>query len=335
MTNSSFLNSNKQAEMLFEKVHMDLKSLPIHSYSGYEYFLVIFDDCTSYGWIINLRLKSDASTAIKQFIAMVQTQYSSSVKQVQTDAGGEFKSQELSEFLLNLRIRTLTSVPHAHQQNGHAEHFIRTIMDKAQAIHLEACFPQSWWEFAVNCAIHVYNRTPIQRHNWKTPFENLEHTKPDVTHLHVFGCGAYVFLLEEVRTNKLNPKSELMMFISYPTRTKGYLFMRSLNNVLYTAIQALFDKTLYLKCPDMCQPGFTPLTPPVGFEGESSNISLDDENDEYGGADFDIHGRVPGEPLVPAHAPAQPLGNADQTPINHPDHTRSDPTTPSSPSNDD
>ena len=122
MTQSSFLHSNKRAEKPFEKVHMDLKSLPTCSYSGYEYFLIIFDDCTSYGWTINLRLKSDAAMAIKQFIAMVQTQYSSSVKTVQTDAGGEFKSQELSEFLLNLGIRTLTSVPHAHQQNSHAEH---------------------------------------------------------------------------------------------------------------------------------------------------------------------------------------------------------------------
>ena len=77
---------------------------------------------------------------------MVQTQYSLSVKIIQTDAGGEFKSWELTEFLLNLGIRTLTSIPHAHQQNGRDEHFIRTIMDKVQAIRLEACFPQSWWE---------------------------------------------------------------------------------------------------------------------------------------------------------------------------------------------
>ena len=330
MTQSSFPHSNKHTETLFEKVHMDLKSLPTRSYSGYEYFLIIFDDCTSYGWIINLRLKSDASMAIKQFIAMVQTQYHSSVKQVQTDAGGEFKSWELSEFLLNLGIRTLTSVSHAHQQNSCAECFIRTIMDKAQAICLEACLPQSWWEFAVNCAIHVYNRTPIQHHNWKRLFENMERIKPDMTHLRVFGCGAYVFLLEEVRTNKLNPKSKLMTFIGYPAGTKGYLFMRSPNNVLYTAVQALFDEKLYPKCPDVCRPVFTPLTPPVGFEGESSNISPDGENVDYGGADFDIQGQVPGEPLVPPHAPAQ-----HQTLINRPDHHRSDPTTPSSPSDDD
>jgi hypothetical protein len=55
-----------------------------------------------------------------------------------------------------------------HQQNSRVEHFIGTIMDKSQAIWLESCALQSWWEFAVDCAIHVYNRIPIQHHNWKT-----------------------------------------------------------------------------------------------------------------------------------------------------------------------
>jgi hypothetical protein len=121
-------------------------------------------------------------------------------------------------------------------------------MDKSQAIHLESCALQSWWEFSVDCAVHVYNHTPIMCHNWKTPFENLERMKPDVTHLCVFGCSAYVFLLEEVCHNKLNPKSELMTFTGYPQAVKGYLFMRSPNNVLFTAVQALFDETLYPKC---------------------------------------------------------------------------------------
>jgi hypothetical protein len=45
-------------------------------------------------------------------------------------------------------------------------------MDKSQAICLESCALQSWWEFSVDCAVHVYNHTPIMHHNWKTPFEN-------------------------------------------------------------------------------------------------------------------------------------------------------------------
>jgi transposase InsO family protein len=73
------------------------------------------------------------------------------------DTGGEFRSEGLRMFLKELGINILTSVPHMHQQNGHVERFIRTIVEKAQAIHLEACIPQNWWEFAVNYTVHVYN----------------------------------------------------------------------------------------------------------------------------------------------------------------------------------
>jgi hypothetical protein len=87
-----------------------------------------------------------------------------------------------------------------HQQNGHAERFIQTIVEKAQAICLEACIPQNWWEFAVNYAVHIYNCTPLKRssNDYKTPFGRLHRTKPDVAHLRVFGCGAYVFLPEDM-----------------------------------------------------------------------------------------------------------------------------------------
>ena len=152
--------------------------------------MIVFDDATSHSWTVNLKQKSDAAPAIQQFIAMVKTQFGLSIKEVQIDAGGEFKSQELALFLREQGITILTSVPHMHQKNGWAERFICTVMDKAQAMCLDACLPQNWWEFAVDCTTHVYNRTPIQHHNWKMPFENLKCTKPDVTHLCVFGCGA-------------------------------------------------------------------------------------------------------------------------------------------------
>ena len=135
----------------------------------------------------------------------------------------------------------------------------------------------------MDCAIHVYNHTPIQRHNWKTPVELLDHTKPDVTHLRVFGCGTYVFLPEEVRHNKLNPKSELMTFIGYPQGVKGYLFMRSPNNVLFTAVQALFNETLFPKCPDMRRLGYIPAPDqPDGEQGEYNIPPVDDENNGNG-----------------------------------------------------
>jgi hypothetical protein len=165
MTRSSFPASDLQSAEPFDKVHMDLKSMPTCSYHRYNFFLILFDDCTSHGWTVNLKHKFDADLAIRQFIAKIKTQYGQTIHEFQIDAGGEFKSKELTEFLKELGVNILISVPHIHQQNGRAERFIRTIMNKSQAICLESCAPQSWWEFSVDCAVYVYNCTPIMRHN--------------------------------------------------------------------------------------------------------------------------------------------------------------------------
>ena len=66
---------------------MDLKAMPVRSYHGYNYFLIIFDDATSHGWTVNLKQKSDADPAIQQFIAIVKTQFGLSIKEVQIVAG--------------------------------------------------------------------------------------------------------------------------------------------------------------------------------------------------------------------------------------------------------
>ena len=99
MTRLVFPASDRRFAKPFNKIHIDLKAMPVRSYHGYNYFLIIFDDATSHSWTVNLKQKSDATPAIQQFIAMVKTQFGLLIKEVQIDAGGEFKSQELTLFL--------------------------------------------------------------------------------------------------------------------------------------------------------------------------------------------------------------------------------------------
>ena len=173
MTRSSLPLSPQCSLAPFYKIHMDLKEFSVHSYNQYKFFILFFDDCMSFGWIVLLRHKSDADPAIRQFIAMVKNQYNKVIHEFMIDAGGEFKSDKLRTFLKELVIDILTSVLHMHQQNGCAEQFIQTIIEKAQAIHLESCIPQNWWEFAVNHAVYVYNCTPLKcsSNDYKMPFE--------------------------------------------------------------------------------------------------------------------------------------------------------------------
>jgi len=184
-----------------------------------------------------------------KIMTMVETQYKSSVRGWMSDAGGEFKSKVFTKLLTEKGIKVLQSIPHVHQQNGQAERIMRTLMDKAESMRLEACLPQSWWEFALDHATHVYNRTPIHRLGWMTPSEFLSGSRPSVDHLRVFGCAAYVFIPAEVRVNKLAPKSKLMTYLGSHPGGRGWIFMRRPNNVIFSAAQAIFDESVFPNCP--------------------------------------------------------------------------------------
>jgi transposase InsO family protein len=90
-----------------------------------------------------------------------------------SNAGGEYKLDMFDNMLRNQGIKIFTSTPYTPQQNGRAECFMRTFMDKAEAMRFTACIPQSWWEFSVEYAVQLYNRTPQERLNWSTPFEMI------------------------------------------------------------------------------------------------------------------------------------------------------------------
>jgi hypothetical protein len=231
----------------FKRIHSDLKSFPNPSYHKYKYFIVFLDDYTSFVWIQLLHDKASAITALKQWLALINNQYSTTIKEWMSDASGEYKSDAFLKILKDAGITVLQSAPHMPQQNGRAERFMRTVMDKAQAMHLEACLLQSWWEFAVLHATHCYNRTPISRLNWQTPFSLLNNEIPDISHLRVFGCGAYVHIPESHRKNKLSPKSKLMIYLGRQAGMKADVFMRTPNTLFYSD-KALFDELLFPKC---------------------------------------------------------------------------------------
>ena len=159
-------------------------------------------------------------------------------------------------------------------------------MEKSQAMCFDACLPPSWWEFTIMHAVHLYNHTPSRRLNWKMPYEMLHNETPDVSHLRVLGCGAYVYLPEERRANKLAPRSELMTFIGIPTGVKGYQFMRSPNNVIFTATMALFDETLFPRCPDAKRRGLTPVGDDLADDNDPRDPNIPSEGEDSDGDDL-------------------------------------------------
>ena len=161
MPSKSFPPSSSRAKEPFELIHSDLKSFPVDSYHKYKYFISFVDDYSSTAWVSLLKKKSGAISALKKFVAMVDTQYNKKIKRWRSDAGGEYKSDVFDNALLDNGVIIEQSTPHTPQKNGCAERFNHTIMDKAQSMHFDACLLSSWWEFCVEQAVHLYNWTPV------------------------------------------------------------------------------------------------------------------------------------------------------------------------------
>ena len=124
-----------------------------------------------------------------------------------------------------------------------------TLSDKAESLRLQACLLPSWWEFTLDHTTHVYNWMPMKRLEWCTPSEWLTGTRSSIDHLQVLGCATYIFIPAEVCTNKLSPKSELMTYLGTAPGSKGWIFKHTPNNIVFTAAQAIFDESMFPKCP--------------------------------------------------------------------------------------
>ena len=79
--------------------------------------------------------------------------------------------------------------------------------------------PKQFRPFALLTAIYLKNRSIHSAHG-KPRFEMFHGSKPDLSHLHVFGCQSFV--LNEVR-KKLNSKAREAILLGYSGNSKAYV----------------------------------------------------------------------------------------------------------------
>ena len=105
----------------------------------------------------------------------------------------------------------------------------------------EKNMPHSYWAEAMSTAVYIMNRTPTAAIHDVTPEEKYTHRAPDVSHLKVFGCIAYVHVPDELRT-KLDPKAEKCVLIGYSLKQKGYRCYNPATRQLRLSRDVVFDE---------------------------------------------------------------------------------------------
>ena len=188
-------------------------------------------------------------------VKLCKVQTASTLTSVYSDWGGEYMGLALQSFFHTHGVTYQTSAPHTPQQNGCAERFNHTLLEKANVMRHHACMPHIFWQDVVQTALHIYNHQPICRLHWKTPNEMFLGDKPDISYFKVFGTCAYVHIPADTREDKLSPRAEQMIFIGYPPNSKAYHFWSQDHWQVYESTTAVFDERIFLYCSKENQDG--------------------------------------------------------------------------------
>jgi hypothetical protein len=188
------VSSTKRTSAILEVVHSDLAGpMQIKSLQGSYYTATFIDDHSKLAVVYFIASKDQFAKVFNMYLLWAETQTTLKLKALHSDCGGEYMAKAVQDTLKQRGIEHHLTMPSSPQLNGKAEQFNCTITDKAMAMLHTAGLSFSFWEYAMNAAVHIYNHSPTHMLKWHTPYELWYSGKvPDVSHLRVFGCKGYM-----------------------------------------------------------------------------------------------------------------------------------------------
>ncbi|KAK1422289.1 hypothetical protein QVD17_25292 [Tagetes erecta] len=189
--------------------------------SGKKYIFLLVDDCTRYMWVYFLESKDQAFEIFKEFKQKVEMDIGTKLKMLRTDRGGEFTSNEFTQYCKKNGIARQLTAPYSPQQNGVVERRNRTMLSTTRSMLKAMKMPQSFWGEAVRHAIYILNRVPTKALTDSSPYEALKGRKPNLEHLRVFGCVAYAKVPSQHLT-KLDDRSIKMVYLGNEQGSKAH-----------------------------------------------------------------------------------------------------------------
>lgn len=123
-------------------------------------------------------------------IVLVENQFQTIVKMVQSDGGDEFVNSVFKTCFQSNGITHRLSCPGTPEQNGMAERRHRQIVEIALTLMAHASVPHQYWAVTFQTATFLINRLPTSILNKKSPHEMLLEYNPLTT---VWVCLLSIF----------------------------------------------------------------------------------------------------------------------------------------------
>lgn len=150
---------------------------------------------------------------------------------------------EFKDHLTKNGILSQLMAPRTPQKNGVAEKRNHTLLDKMRSMLSYSSLPTSFWGYAVQTEVSILNIVPSKSIP-KTPLELWNGRKPSLRHVCIWGCPAHVL---KGKIGKMEPRSKVCMFVSYPKGTRRGIFYNAQENKVFVSTDAMFLEHNYIE----------------------------------------------------------------------------------------
>lgn len=228
---------------LLEVVHSDLSGcISPPSVNEYRYYFKLTDGFSKFKHIYFLKYKSETFKYFVEFKNMVERQTGHKIKRLVNDNGGEYLDGSFQTFLKQEGIIMDKTAAYTPQQNPISERGNRTTTERARCMLIDADLPKKLWAEAVSTAVYIENRSPEASIDFKTPQELWYNSKPDLSHLQIFGCAAYKLIPKQFRDSKFAPTSNKQILLGYQERLHNYRLLNPTNGHISYSHDVIFDE---------------------------------------------------------------------------------------------
>lgn len=193
------------------------------------------------------------------------------------DGAKEFCQGKLEEHFISCGIAMQITAPYAHLQNGKIERYIHTLEDGFHTLLADSGLSLSFWGDAILTVNYIRNRVPTSTLPVNvTPYEEMEHSKPDLSNLRVWGCQCFIAIPSELR-KKGGPRRFEATFVGYEDNRLGWR-VRDLQGKYHFSCNVIFNQLVpgrssshHKSTPTTIPTSTLPTIPPSSSSSPSSH----------------------------------------------------------------
>ncbi|KAM0790756.1 hypothetical protein ACM66B_004607 [Microbotryomycetes sp. NB124-2] len=174
-------------------------------------------------WIYPIWFRSNVFSTFQHFQARTENETGHTIVKFCTNHSGKFTSLAFEKFLLDNSIQHQFLTLYTPQQNGCAKQLNKTILAGVRCMLIKAGMLSQWSAKAALTYLYIKNRLPHSAIGEAVPEHLYTGTLPDVSHLRVFGCAAWVTILRHA-CHKLEAPDVKMVHLGCNDKHKAWRF---------------------------------------------------------------------------------------------------------------